>query len=258
MGKEGRRLTTRVRIALVGGRSDAVVAHRAVPRALELGGAEHGLSVDWEWQATSTVTAASVERLGAFHGVWCVPGSPYESEAGAIEAIRLARMAGIPFLGTCGGCQHAILEYARNALGLRNADHAESNPTALLPLIAPLACALLETSAPILLEPGSRIRDIYRQSLIEEGYHCSFGLNPALEHLLAGSGLKITGRDPGGEARVLELVEHPFFLLTLFQPERRALAGSVPPVVGAFLGAAVMRTQAVPPGRPRSAGGSSG
>jgi len=203
------------------------------------------------------VTAASVQRLEVFHGMWCVPGSPYESEAGAIEAIRFARVSGMPFLGTCGGCQHAILEYARNALGLQNADHAESNPTSLLPLIAPLACALVEASAPVLLEPGTRIREIYGQSRIEEGYRCSFGLNPALEHLLAGSGLKITGRDPGGEARALELDGHPFFLLTQFQPERRALAGSLPPVVGAFLKAAAMRAEAIPSG-PRQAGGSSG
>ena len=242
----------------MGDRSDAVVAHRAVPRALELGGAENGLSVEWEWQATPTVTAASVERLGVFHGVWCVPGSPYESEAGAIEAIRFARVSGIPFLGTCGGCQHAILEYARNALGLHNADHAESNPGALLPLIAPLACSLVETSAPVFLEPGTRIRDIYRQSRIEEGYHCSFGLNPALEHLLAGSGLKITGRDPGGEARALELAGHPFFLLTQFQPERRARTGSAPPVVAVFLKAAAIRAEAARRAGPGQPGGTAG
>ena len=190
--------------------------------------------------------------------MWCVPGSPYESEAGAIEAIRFARVSGIPFLGTCGGCQHAILEYARNVLGLQDAAHAESNPTAVLPLIAPLACALVETSAPILLEPGTRIREIYREGRIEEGYHCSFGLNSALEHLLDGSELRITGRDPGGEARALELAGHPFFLLTQFQPERRALAGSVPPVVDAFLKAALMRAEAAPPALPPAGGRAGG
>jgi CTP synthase (UTP-ammonia lyase) len=212
-----------------------VLAHKAIPRALELAGSALGRDVEWEWHPTRSIGAASVDSFKAFHGMWCVPGSPYESEAGAIEAIRFARVSGIPYLGTCGGCQHAILEFARSVLGLRNAEHAESNPSALLPLIAPMACALVEKSAPILLEPGTRVREIYGKEEIEEGYHCSFGLNQELEHLLAGSALRISGRDPGGEARALELEGHPFFLLTQFQPERRALAGSAPPLVSAFL-----------------------
>jgi len=71
-----------------------------------------------------------------------------------------------------------------------------------------------------------------------EGYHCSYGLNPGLEHLLAGSALKITGRDSAGEARAFELAGHPFFLLAQFQPERQALVGAVPPLVAAFVSAA--------------------
>jgi len=161
----------------------------------------------------------------------------------------------MPFLGSCGGCQHAILEYARNVLGLQDAEHAESHPEASLTLIAPLACALVETSAPIHLEPGTRVREIYGKNRIEEGYHCSFGLNRDLEYLLAGSELKISGRDPGGEARALELVGRPFFLLTQFQPERRALAGSVPPVAAAFLEAAGSRAGVVSQARPRKPGG---
>ena len=243
MGKEGRHLKSRVRVALVGDRNDAVVAHRAIPRALELAGVAQGLTVEWEWHLTRTISAESVAGLRAFDGIWCVPASPYANEAGALAAIRLARESAIPFLGTCGGCQHAILEYARNVLGLKEAQHAESNPDAAVPLIAPLACAMVEQIAPILLLPGTRIREIYGQDLIEEGYHCSFGLNPALEHLLAGSSLRIGGRSPEGEARAMELDDHPFFVLTQFQPERRALAGEVPPPVAAFVRAASARPE---------------
>jgi len=231
------------RVALVGDRNDAVVAHRAIPRALELAGAACGVSVQWDWHPTRTISPASVGGLAGYDGIWCVPASPYENESGALEAIRLARESGIPFLGTCGGCQHAILEYARNVLGIREAEHAESNPDAAVPLIAPLACALVEQTAPILLLPGTRILGIYGQDRIEEGYHCSFGLNPTLEHLLAGSDLKVGGRSPEGEARTLELDGHPFFLLTQFQPERRALTANVPPPVAAFVEA--MRTRSV-------------
>jgi CTP synthase (UTP-ammonia lyase) len=227
-----------VAVALVGDRNDTHVAHRAIPRALELAGSQLGMKVRWDWHPTASISTATVNVFEGYDALWCVPASPYESEAGAIEAIRFARESGRPFLGTCGGCQHAILEYARNVLGLANAQHAEDHPDALLPLIAPLSCSLVEVTGSIRLEPDSAIRKIYGSAEIVEGYHCRFGLNVNLEHLLAGSALRISGRDSQGEARALELVDHPFFLLTQFQPERKALAGTVPPIVSAFLSAA--------------------
>ena len=144
-----------------------------------------------------------------------------KARRGRSRPFALPRESGMPFLGTCGGCQYAILEYARNVLGYIDAKHAETHPDALLPLIAPLSCALVEVRGTIRLDGGSTIARIYGQNEIEEGYHCSFGLNPKLEHLLRGSALRITGRDPVGEARSLELTGHPFFVLTQFQPERK-------------------------------------
>src|SRR5204862_344720 len=87
------------------------------------------------------------ERLSPFDAIWCVPNSPYASMEGALCAIRFARESGRPFLGTCGGFQHTIIEYARNVLGFHEADHAESNPAAALPLISRLACFLLLVAA---------------------------------------------------------------------------------------------------------------
>ena len=188
--------------------------------------------------ATTSIDPSSAALLGEYDGAWCVPGSPYVSEAGALEGIRFARESGMPFLGTCGGCQHAILEYARNELGIRDAEHAETHPEALLPLIAPLSCALVEARGTILLDVGSMIHGIYGSYRVEEGYHCSYGLNPGLEHLLAGSQLSITGRDEKGEARALELSGRAFYLLAQFQPERSALTGVLPPIVAAFIAAA--------------------
>jgi CTP synthase (UTP-ammonia lyase) len=227
-----------ISVALIGDHDESKPAHRAIPVALQMAGSALGHPVEWEWCATSSFLHGAGARLKTHSCAWCVPGSPYESEAGALEAIRFARESEMPFLGTCGGCQHAILEYARNVLGHAAAKHAESHPEALLPLIAPLSCALVEARGTILLQPGSVTERTYGQGVIEEGYHCSFGLNPKLEHLLDGSALRITGREPGGEARALELAGHPFFVLTQFQPERRALAGELPPLVSAFIVAA--------------------
>jgi CTP synthase (UTP-ammonia lyase) len=227
-----------IRVALIGDHDESVLAHKAIPQALELAGASLDRPIEWEWLHTTSILPATVRSLRTFDCAWCVPASPYQSESGALNAIRFAREEGLPFLGTCGGCQHAILEYARNVLGLTDAQHAESHPDALLPLIAPLACALVETTGAIRLAADTMIRRIYGKDVIQEGYHCSFGLNPGLEHLLAGSALKITGRDGQGEARAFELADRPFHLMTQFQPERSALTGILPPVVAAFIAAA--------------------
>jgi CTP synthase (UTP-ammonia lyase) len=226
------------RVALIGDHDPSIIAHNAIPRALQAAAAEIGRPVEWRWLGTELLEENAARSLREFGAAWCVPGSPYRSESGALAAIAWARTSDVPFLGTCGGCQHALLEYARNVLDLAEADHAETNPDAALPLISPLSCAMVEATGSIHLTPGSKIHGIYGRDVIEEGYHCRYGLNPRMEHLLAGSPLRISGRDPSGEARAFELTDRTFFLLTQFQPERHALAGEVPAIVRAFLSAA--------------------
>ena len=226
---------TVTRVALIGDYNPAVIAHQAIPQALELASRACELPLEWNWIATDTIQPHVSEQLSSYDAVWCVPASPYASLDGALRAIRFARETGRSFLGTCGGFQHAVLEYARNALGMSNADHADSNPNAALPLIAPLACALVEQSGWIALEQGSRLAAIYRRSEIEEAYHCSYGLNPEFEAALRSSELRISGRDRNGEVRAVELTTHPFFIGTLFQPERAALKGEAHPLINAFV-----------------------
>jgi CTP synthase (UTP-ammonia lyase) len=241
-----------VRIGLIGDCSPAVVAHDAIPRALALASAQLGCEVATTWLPTARLGAlaagaapekALAGELRAYHGLWCVPGSPYQDMDGALAGIRFAREQGVPFLGTCGGFQHAVLEYFRNVLGVREADHVESNPAAELPVIAPLACALVGTSGTIVLLPDSRVGAIYGQTEIVEAYHCSFGFSAAFEPMLADGALRITGRDERGEARVIELAGHPLFIGTLFQPERSALAGRLHPLIVHFLRAAALENR---------------
>jgi CTP synthase (UTP-ammonia lyase) len=74
---------------------------------------------------------------------------------------------------------------------------------------------------------------------VEEPYHCNYGLNPEYEWLFAGPfGLRVAGCDPAGEVRAVELASHPFYVATLFQPERSALRGVEHPLVTAFVAAA--------------------
>lgn len=228
----------RVTIALIGDHDPAVTAHRAIPLALALAGTAARLDVQPRWIHTATIPDPLGDFLSTFHGVWCVPASPYASMAGALRAIRYAREARIPFFGSCGGFQHAVLEYARNAVGRLAADHAETNPSAADAVVTPLSCALVERTGTIHLLADSRAAELCGARELHEEYHCSYGLNPVYEAELERSGLRVTGRDPGGEARVVELHEHPFYLATLFQPERAALRGEGHPLVAGFVAAA--------------------
>ena len=227
-----------LRIALVGDQRPGVKAHVAIPKALALAASSNDCTVTETWFATTTLANGVDGQLREFDGIWCVPGSPYASMAGALNAIRFARENKVPFLGTCGGSQHALIEFVRNVLGKTEADHAESNPNATLPLIAPLPCALREVEAKIQLQSSSRAHAIYGRSEISEPFNCGFGLNPEHEQLFRNTKLKITGRGDDGSARVVELDDHPFFIATLFQPERSAFKGIPHPLIAAFLEAA--------------------
>jgi CTP synthase (UTP-ammonia lyase) len=227
-----------VRIGLVGDESSSVRAHRAIPAALALAARSLGCAVEPVWVSTPQAARDGVAAVERFDGIWCVPGSPYAAMEGALAAIRFARERGRPFLGSCGGFQHAVLEYARNQLGLVEADHAESNPDAALALIAPLACSLVGESGVVRFVPGSRLRAIYGADEATEAYHCRYGISPAHEAKLAGGSLRVAAIDVEGQTRAVELDEHPFFIATLYQPELSALAGNsadAHPLIRAFV-----------------------
>jgi len=223
-------------IAIVGDYSPDVVAHRAIPEALALARRDTGVDVNWQWVQTRDLHDAPKDLAG-FAALWVVPASPYENTDGALAAIRWARENKRPFLGTCGGFQHALIEFARNVVGLSAADHAETNPAGSLLVVSELACSLVEVSARIRFTPGSRLRKIYDADFAIEGYRCRFGPNPAHRSLFETAGLHFTAFDEAGEPRGGELSEatHPFFIGTLFQPERAALRGETPPLVRAFV-----------------------
>ncbi len=234
----GRKGVRRIRIGLIGDRNPAVRAHAAIPRALEAA-AGPGIVPEIRWLPTSSLARDAAAEAAGLDGLWCVPGSPYASLEGALAAIRFARESSRPFLGTCGGFQHALLEYARNVLGISGADHAESNPSAAIPLISPLACSLAGKKGRVHFRRGSRVAVFYGSSEAVEEYQCSFGLNPKYAARFDDGRLSVTGVDDDGNARVVEMNEHPFFLATLFQPELSALRKGAPPhpLIAAFLSA---------------------
>lgn len=228
---------TVIRIALIGDYDPQVTAHQAIPVALGMAAEHAGLDVQFQWLATDRIDNDT--PLADFDGFWCVPASPYRNEAGALRAIRFAREQQRPFLGTCGGFQHAVLEYARNVLGWGDAEHGETSPDATRALLTPLTCSLVEAVDSIHLVEGTLIAKAYENSEIREGYRCRYGVNPEFERALLSEQLCAVGHDSSGDLRAVELRGHPFFVATLFQPERAALKGLLPPLVSALIEACV-------------------
>lgn len=224
-----------LRLALVGDYSHDVVAHQAIPLAIDDAAAVLEITADYDWLPTSEIN--SDEDLVGYDAIWVVPGSPYKNANGAFIAIKYARENAVPFLGTCGGFQHAVIEYARNVLGWADAAHAETENVGRM-VITPLTCALVDQNGAIELRPNTLIARAYGRELIEEAYRCSFGVAEEFARELESGDLRVTGWDEDGEIRAVELVTHPFFVATLFQHERAALAGRPVPLVQAMLRAA--------------------
>ena len=225
-------------IGLIGDYDADVTAHRAIPIALRLAAEQLSQPLSVDWLATDAMPdAQALARFGAF---WCVPASPYRSMDGALRAIRFAREQRVPFLGTCGGFQHAVIDYARRVLGWADAEHAETSPDAQRAVISALACSLIEVGGEVRMRPASRIAAAYGCATAIEGYHCGYGLNPAFVERLTVGPLRATAHDAQGAVRGVELDDHPFFVCTLFQPERAALRGVVPPLTLALLQAALV------------------
>ena len=222
------------RLALIGDYRPQVVAHGAIPQALDLARKSTGRALEWDWIGTETLVDAP-RQLDAYAGVWCVPGSPYRSTDGALAAIRFAREKQRAFLGTCGGFQHALIEFARNVLKVPDAEHAETAPAAANLVVTALSCSLVGQQGDIVFTPGSRLDRIFGGEVAREAYHCNFGSNPAYRARFEAAGLVFTGFDREAQVRTCELVGHPFFIGTLFQPERAALAGRSHPLVEAFV-----------------------
>lgn len=227
-------MATTVRIGVIGDFNEGNATHVATNTGIQHAGDALGREFHVVWLPTD-----EPQDFGAFAGLFCSPGSPYRSLEGALEGIRYARENGVPFLGTCGGLQHLVLEYARSVMGVSDADHAETNPYASRLFITPLRCSLKGKVMDVEIRPGSRAAAAYGELRSTENYYCDFGLNPEYTTQLDAAGLKVTGTDADGEVRIMEVDAQPFCMGTLFVPQARSKSGSPHPIVLAFCRAAM-------------------
>jgi CTP synthase (UTP-ammonia lyase) len=123
-------------------------------------------------------------------------------------------------------------------LGVEHAQHAETSPDAENLVVTPLSCSLVGQEHRVALVPGSRVAAAYGAGEVLEDYYCNYGLSPDYRPQLEEAGLCVTGFDDEGEARVVELPSHPFFIATLFCFQTRPRAERPHPLVAAFVTAA--------------------
>lgn len=257
-----RPMTASAKIALVGDRSPTVRAHGRIPLVIDALRRREGLVLDPYW-----IASTEADDLERFDGVWIVPGSPYADREKVIAAAGVAREHGIPFLGTCGGFQHAILHLARALAGIEDAAHAEYAPNGGTEVVVELECSLVGHEGVIRYTPGTLIAEIAGVDQRLERYHCSYGIAPAFVERLQDAGVVFGAHDEDGAPRALELgpaaagspsgrsrqPNEPegrgsaFFLGTLFQPELAGDGTRAHPVIRAFAEAVVSRAAAAQP-----------
>jgi CTP synthase (UTP-ammonia lyase) len=124
-------------------------------------------------------------------------------------------------------------------LGIQDAEHEETAPSAPTLIISKLACSLVGKTQTIKITPGSHAHQAYGQQEVMEQFYCSYGLNPEFRDKLSKGQLKITGVDLNGEVRIVELSDHPFYVATLFLPQIASRPENPHPLIVAYLRAAL-------------------
>lgn len=228
-------------------------AYLSVIEALKFSGAEAGVKPKIEWlNSKHFQNGEGLEKLAEFDGI-LVPGGFGESGIeGKIHAIRYAREHKIPYFGLCYGMQLAVIEYARNVLGLEGAHTVEINPSAPHPIVdvMPEQKDVIATGNyggtmrlgvyTAELAKGSIARDAYGTDTVEERHRHRYEINPDYIGQLEKGGIMFSGKSPSGvlmEIAELPKEKHPFFLGTQFHPELQARPLSPHPLFTAFLNA---------------------
>ena len=245
---------TSVRIGILGDFNPEFRSHHATPDSLQHAARKLDLKVESEWIPTPSLIGSDAEKtLESFDALWASPGSPYKSFDGMLKGIEFARRRDWPFLGTCAGFQYALIEFARNVLGIADADSAENNSGSKNIVIYPVACAVpnrkgdapkLSGMVPeIRLRPGSYLQSFYgKKEIVTEEFFCNFEVNPEYEWCAMEAGFPVVARGSQGEIRAIESPAHRFFIATLFQPQLSSTEKNPHPLVMAFVQAAAVWT----------------
>ena len=238
------------RIALVGKYVQLHDAYLSVAEALKHAGLAHGVEVDIDWVDADADDLA--DHVRAADGVLVPGGFGGRGVEGKIEAARIAREEGIPYLGICLGMQIAVIEFARNVCGMDGANSTEFDMETPYPVIdlLPEQRQIEERGGtmrlgadPVSLVPGTMVRALYGDvDSIQERHRHRYEVNPALRPQMEEKGLVTCGRSPDGRlVECIELPDHPFFVASQYHPEFKSRPTRPQPLFRAFVGAAAAR-----------------
>ncbi|WP_435176048.1 glutamine hydrolyzing CTP synthase [Halorussus sp. AFM4] len=229
-----------VDVALVG-KYDLEDAYMSVNEALKHAGLEKNVDVNVQWVDSEKMAEDHEERLYEADGIVVPGGFGSRGTRGKIEAIRYARENGVPYLGLCLGFQLAVVEYARNVLGLEGAHSTELDEDTPYPVIdlLPEQYDLEDLGGTMRLgahetdiEPGTLAAEVYGDTACTERHRHRYEVNPEFFDAFEDSGLVFSGQS-GNRMEILELADHPYFLGTQFHPEFRSRpTRASPPFVG--------------------------
>lgn len=193
------------------------------------------LAVGAEWAPT----AEPIDPRD-FDGIWLVPGSPYDNDSAVYDALTVTREAGIPFLGTCGGLQYAVIEFLRNVLG-QAATHAESDGEGEDNAVSVLACSLYGQERTVIPVGPSRFAQ-WSPDPFTGMHYCNYAPNRRAVQALQAAGAVIGARNEDGDVEVIEFPGHAFSVASLFQPHIGASTGApIHPLIQAFVAAAALQ-----------------
>jgi CTP synthase len=213
-------------------------------------GAENEVKVKVESIHSEHLTEKNVvKKLAHLHGILVAPGFGERGIEGKIEAVKYVREHNIPFFGVCLGMQMAVIEYARNVLGLTDANSTEMNPSTPHPVID-----LMESQKNItnkggtmrlgawdcVLKEGSIVKEIYKVDSIRERHRHRYEFNNKYKEQIEAAGMKATGYNPETNlVEIIEIPEHNWFVGVQYHPEYKSTVANPHPLFVAFVKAAL-------------------
>ena len=241
--------TEEVTIGVVGKYVGLPDAYLSVVEALRHGALANNVKLDLRWIPSDDVDGLFADRhFDGLHGILVPGGFGVRGVEGKIRAIRHARENAIPYLGLCLGLQCAVIEFARNAVGLANAHSAEFDPAAehrVIDLmesqveVSDMGGTMRLGTYPAKLAQGSLARRLYGEELVYERHRHRFEVNNRYRSDLERGGMTLSGISP--DERLVEFIElqsHPYFIATQAHPELKSRPTDPHPLFVGFMAAA--------------------
>lgn len=240
----------KIEIALVGKYTELPDAYKSICESFVHGGAMNDCKVKLRYVNSEKITCENVaEKLGKMSGILVAPGFGNRGIEGKIEAVRFAREQKIPFLGICLGMQCAVIEFARNVLGLKDANSSEmdSTPNPVIDLmeeqkgVTAKGGTMRLGTYPCVLRKGSKAALAYGKLNISERHRHRYEFNNDYMERFEAAGMKAVGLNPDTNlVEVVEVDNHPWFVGTQYHPEYKSTVLSPSPLFVAFVKAAMV------------------